>query len=125
MKIDQRDITDQEAERSSQAIPKRVRMAYPELAVLFPLVQAGRLRGESWRVVVDAYTEALSDRALDRLATELSDVFVMGVIDDLFDAFCHALGLTPAVSEAAELSVYQFVATLEERVSGEHLARLA
>lgn len=117
--------TNQAPPPASQAVPRRLRLAYPELAVLFPLLRSAQLRGESWQLVVDAYIEMASTRLLDRLAMELADLFLIGLTDDHFNAFCQSIGMSAAVADASGQTVSGFVATLQEQILGERLARFA
>ena len=110
--------------RSLQAIPRRLRLAFPQLTILFPLLSVGRTRGEPWRPVLDAYTDPMSDTQVVRLAREMADLFALGVTDAQFGALCQALGLDDAVARKEGETTYRFVATVEERVSGERIDRL-
>jgi len=110
---------------ATTAIPRRLQMAFPQLRQLFPLLVVGQRRTQPWRHTLDAYTDALNERVLARLTAELDDLFSMTDSDETFEVLCLLLGLDLAVADGEFPSLYQLVATIEERVSGERLARHA
>lgn len=107
------------------ALPRRVKLAFPELARLFALLVLGHGRGQGWRRTFDAYTEPMSLRTLDRLAGEFDDLFSIADSDRTFEILATVLGLDLAVADGEYPSLYQLIATIEERLSGERLARRA
>src|ERR1700731_1627333 len=109
------------AGRATVAIPKRLRLAFPELALLFPLLVAGHQRGRSWRQTLDACIEPMTEGSLQRVAGEVDDLFSMSDDNETSSLLCLVLGLDLDVSEGEFPTLYQFVATIEERVSGDRL----
>ena len=100
-------------------------MAFPHLRQLFPLLVVAQQSTQPWRHTLDVYTDALNQRVLARLSAELDDLFSMTDSDETFEVLCLLLGLDLAVADGEFPTFYQLVATIEERVSGERLARRA
>ena len=112
------------ARGATTAIPRRLRKAFPELQTLFPLLALSHHRRQPWRQTLDTYTDGLSRPALAVLADELDDLFSMTDSDQTFEVLCQVLGLDLTTAHGEFPTLYQLVGTIEERVSGERLARL-
>jgi hypothetical protein len=110
---------------ATAAIPRRLQMAFPHLRQLFLLLVVGQRRTQPWRQTLDVYTNALNQHVLARLSDELDDLFSMTDSDATFEVLCLVLGLDLAVADGEFPTLYQLVATIEERVSAERLARRA
>jgi hypothetical protein len=105
------------------ALPKRMALAFPELSGLFALLAMAHAQGHVWRSAFDGLTESLSDTRLRALSDELDDLFAICDNDRTFELIVTVLGLDLAIADEEYPTLYQLVATIEERLSGERLAR--
>ena len=106
------------------AIHARLCKAFPEVAKLFPTITTGVDQGKPWREVFDDYVDRLGDRHLQSLCSEVADLFGMGWNARQFEiVVCGIFGLDAAYVRADSGSARRFVVTLEERLSGQRLAR--
>lgn len=106
-----------------RAVERRLRLAFPELTKLLPLLTVAHTSGTPWRAVFDRYTGPLSRRLTAALAQELEDVFSIGLTEMQLDVVAGALGLDRQVALGEAGSVYAFLSVLEERVRTERVAR--
>src|SRR5438874_6374683 len=111
------------AARAMRAIPRRLQLAYPELSGLLPMLAIAERYGRAWRGVADAHCEALPDGRLWAVCDELEDLFDCGWNERQLDVVAEVLGLDVDFARREAVTAYRFLATLEDRLSGERLTR--
>ena len=98
-------------------------LAFPEASRLFALLTLAHAQGHAWRSAFDGVAESMSNERAQVLAHEVDDMFAICDSDRTFELIVTVLGLDLAVADNEFPTLYQLVATIDERLSGELLAR--